>query len=152
ASKIVVQLYREECYEYYLENATVFVFEAAVEQGNLKLHTLGSSFETILINSKIKFIYLKFHPSQNEEVKNTIINKLNEFEVKFEIINNSLSFEQIVLNSKNIEVWGFASSLLYYSKLFGAEVNSFEELLLVDSLFVSFRKLNDYNLNELLKC
>ena len=95
-------------------------------------------------------ISYKFHPAQDINVKSQIIEIGSEIFKESFIIPNDIPFEQILLNHKNLLVLGFTSSLLYYASILGNEVHSYEDLILRDTGFKSYRKFNDFDIKNLI--
>ncbi len=146
----VVNFFREANFSYNVSNKFVLILEGAVEQGNLGLQTLLEGIKYIANQITAQQIYIKYHPAQSDINIKKINSIFLELGIKVHVIPSDLPFEQIAINSKNVTVLGFASSLLYYSKIFGCKVISYEELLLTDKTFQIFRNKNNFDLKTLL--
>ncbi|WP_158975122.1 polysialyltransferase family glycosyltransferase [Cellulophaga sp. L1A9] len=135
---------------YKIDNSYALVLEGAVEQGNLNFNTLLKGIIEIISKEKFEKIYIKYHPVQSTDNRKKIESTFKDHNIQFFIIPDEIPFEQIAISSKNLHVLGFSSSLLFYSKAFGCNVTTYENTLMEDKLFQTFRSKNNFDLNKLL--
>lgn len=133
-----------------LKSNTVLVLEGAVEQNNLSLNVFLSGINEIIKHIDTNRIHVKYHPVQSSEnilkIKNIFEkNKIEAFEIP-----QKIAFEDILIESKNLDVYGFSSSLLLYTKILGSSPYVFEEILYKDDVYKKFRQGNNYDIRELI--
>lgn len=145
-----VEVVKEQDFNYLISNKNVLVLEGAVEQGNLKFKTFINAINILLEENYMEELFIKFHPAQIDANKNKILEICNRYVKKLVVIPNEIPFEQIAVNNTGLNVFGFTTSLLFYSKEFGCNIKSYEYLFLEDPLFKKFRQENNFNLNDLL--
>lgn len=71
-----------------------------------------------IMNSGASTVYLKFHPYQNENVKRDVMSCLQTQNIHNCVLSSDEPFEQILLSSEKLNLYGFESSLLFYATVF----------------------------------
>ncbi|MEP4535158.1 MAG: polysialyltransferase family glycosyltransferase [Cyclobacteriaceae bacterium] len=151
---VVLKLIPEEL-DYTLESDAIIVLEAAIENGQIGDQTLYFESVRQMVDSVMAMaggnnLAVKFHPAQSFQVKEGVMKIITDMGFTPAVIPSEIPFEQLLLNSKNLRVAGFTTSLLYYAKLLGHRVISYEDLILRDDCFKRFRTYNDFDLKGLL--
>lgn len=96
---------------------SIFVFDAIVEQ-NVVLLSQFKSFMDWYVRSfqGIKDgLSIKFHPAQNGDSKNVVLELLNKEAIPYEEITSETNMEIFLLSNESAAVYGIGSSLLRYS-------------------------------------
>lgn len=124
----------------------IFIFEAAIEQKFVSELKYLSSVKIMLDQAFKTKNYVKFHPAQSESNKQIIKGYFEEKNVDLIELPIDTPFELILLQYKNLKIYGFGSSLLLYAKNLDHQVTSFEKLLLNDTLYLRYKKILDYNI------
>lgn len=135
---------------YDLSGSISLILEGAVDQGNMKEETLLDGIKKILNDIDSQLLYVKFHPAQKIESRDKILKLIFESGITAKIIPDEIPFEQVFLTSKNLKVYGFTSSLLFYAHEYNCKVFSYEEKLMYDPIFKLFRSKNNFDLTKLL--
>jgi hypothetical protein len=78
--------------------------------------------------TKDEVVYIKLRPSK-AEMKSRIVKLLDELAILHEVLPNEILAEGFFLNSKDLRVVGFVSSLLFYGTILGHEAYSLINLL-----------------------
>ena len=113
-----------------------FLFESAVEMGYVNIDDYLESCKQLIRDSKVSKCYLKFHPGQSEE---NIAKIKSLFDgICFSVLSNDVPFELIISSSKNLNLFGFSTSLLKFGIDYNHHVVSYLDLLCSKS--ESFRK------------
>lgn len=141
--------YNKKC-NYDIDNNTpILILEGAVEQGNLSIDILEEAVDQMISSIDYNKIYVKFHPVQSIETINLINQIFKKYNKQIIKIPKEISIELLSLDKKLI-IYGFSSSLLFYTKLFGSEVYSYEYLLLKDYKYKKFKKQFNFDIVNLL--
>lgn len=133
-----------------LDKSAFFVCSPLVEMKILNLSEFMKLLDLIknkFLQHSIRSFYIKFHPSQNNEIKELIIECFKLFNIK--ILEDDFSIEQLVLNRSDISIFGIESSVLYYSKILNknCHVYSFvEDLYKFDTSYIN-KKNEDVIIN-----
>ncbi len=147
----------KSCFENDYNNCSFFIFDAIIrEQYRLiseedYLNLVFQSVSKIPKNSKL---YFKFHPAQSKNLVEKIRVKILEQSKNFEELKDNIPFEQILVHHKNLTIYGFYSSLLFYALKQGHKVisfinpNSSKELIdFAKNNFNQFYQKNIFNLS-----
>lgn len=145
-----VDMIAEDNFEYDISDSSVLVLEGAVEQGNLQLNTFLKAITEVLKEIEGEYLYVKFHPAQSKENRDSILALIKKTKLKPYLIPDEISFEQIILTNSNLRVYGFTTSLLLYAHEYHCKVKSYEFLFDKDLLFKEFRSKNNFDLKSLL--
>lgn len=122
----------------YPEKTCFFIFDTAIEEGFASTDNYLFCCRRLISESGVKKCFLKFHPAQRTEN----IDKINAlFEgVDAELVDNTIPFEIILTSSRNLNLYGFSTSLLRFGSMLGHHVTSYMELL----RGVSTKKYHDH--------
>ncbi|MEN2400554.1 polysialyltransferase family glycosyltransferase [Flavobacterium sp. MC2016-06] len=122
----------------------IYIFEAAIEQKFASKDVYLGAVRIMIIETAKYNNYIKFHPGQSEENKNTIRQYFLERNLSITELPFTVPFELIMVEYPMLEIIGFNSSLLLYGKLFNHKVVSYDSLLMNDSLYIHYKKTVDY--------
>ncbi|OXA77567.1 hypothetical protein SAMN05444397_102555 [Flavobacterium aquidurense] len=129
------------------DNVSVLLLESIIEQDNLSSSLFFDSIELLAKKLNSEEVYLKFHPYQNAENRKHVITILEKY-TNVKLIADDIVMEKVFLCSKNLKVYGFTTSLLFYAKSFGHEAFSFAYLWKDDLKYKNYTKFNDFNIEE----
>jgi hypothetical protein len=105
-----------------LNNAVIVVEETYPNKYGLTdeeyKRILGLAFKKLVIAKDNSEIYLKLRPAK-KDLDSRLTRLLDELGFKFNIIPNNTLAEGLFINSQNLKVVGFVSSLLMYASIFG---------------------------------
>lgn len=110
-------------------DAPIFVFDGHVANGLVEAGVYLKCCEKIILENAKPNNYVKFHPAQKKEERETILNyfKQNKFNVM--IMRDDIPTEYVIIQFKNLTFIGFTSSLLYYAHDNGHTVVCYEKQL-----------------------
>jgi hypothetical protein len=123
-----------------------FLPDSVVENKAVSIDYFVTRIEKFIIwlkNNSLKKVYLKFHPVQSTQVKDLIINKLNENDINVVLLKDDEILEYVFANAKQLKIVGFISSLLVYGVMnnqevftltkvddeLGVQINSFSKIM-----------------------
>ena len=89
-----------------------------------------------------KKVYAKFHPAQGIIGQNIFVEAIKKKGIKCEIMSNEINIETVIMTSKNIELWGVDSSVLFYAPILNptAKIKYFnEELAAIDVRYKQYK-------------
>ncbi|TDW48586.1 hypothetical protein EV144_10396 [Flavobacterium sp. 270] len=129
------------------DHASIVLLESIIEQDNLNSSVFFDSIELMANKLNVEEVYLKFHPYQNTENRKQIIKILEKYTI-VNLIEDDVIMEKIFLYTKNLKVYGFTTSLLFYAKSFGHEAFSFAYLWKDDLKYKNYTRFNDFNIEE----
>ena len=109
------------------EQANFFLFESAVEQCFISIDDYLLCIKRLIADSGVKECYLKFHPGQRKENVDKIIKLFQG--VSWKVLDESIPFELVLSSSKNLNLYGFSTSLLKFGEDLGHHVMSYMELM-----------------------
>ena len=109
------------------ENTNFFIFESAVEQSFLSIEQYVECCNKLIEDSGVTKCYLKFHPAQTEAHKKEIEKLFDN--IDYELFDNSIPFELVLCSSKNLNLYGFSTSLLKFGKNLGHHVTSYLDMM-----------------------
>lgn len=127
------------------DSASILLLESIIEQDNLNSVLFFDSIEFIAKKLNNEKVYLKFHPYQNADNREHVITILKKY-TTVNLIADDVVMEKVFLYTKNLKVYGFTTSLLFYAKSFGHEAISFAYLWKNDLKYRNYIKLNDFNI------
>lgn len=118
-------------------NSDIIVLDALAEVGLVSYDTMISSVEKIAVGLKEKQFSIKFHHFQDQKLIDEILYRFNNNNLSYDIIEYSVLLEDQFLNKAHgrLTIHGFITSLLYYAKVAGHQVFSYENLLLDDDKY-----------------
>jgi len=103
-----------------LNNCAIFISSVLVEYNLIDERTYLLMIEKLIekiVDSNLSNLYIKFHPFQSTEIKNKIHKICDKHDLNSILIPDNESVEQIVMNIDYLKIYGFESSLLFYSKI-----------------------------------
>lgn len=133
SKKHIIQWPKQTIQKRFDEKAPIFIFDGFV--GNKTAEEdiyLQNCRHLIQIYSK-QFNYLKFHPEQSKEERKKILNFFEEHNSKYDIIDDTVPMEYIIMSTKNMTYIGFGSSLLHYAIRQGHKVICHDDWLMKES-------------------
>lgn len=108
----------------------MFLLEGAVELGQIDRRTYMEAVDRLVSMYAKTDNYIKFHPKQSIEIKLEFNKMFERRGLHVEELPMSIPFELIVANFKNLDLYGFGTSLLFYGQAFGHHVTAHEEWLM----------------------
>lgn len=109
------------------EKKPIFVFETAVEVQLIEREIYMAVCKKLITECAKQENYIKFHPNQSEENKQTIRSFFGEKQCKD--LPMDIPFELILSSYKHLTVCGFTSSLMFFAKDMGhTTINYTKEL------------------------
>lgn len=150
-------LYKDPYYQSSINynNSSILIFDATlVEQRKLMTEEEYLKFVSSCLEefqNYNKNIYFKFHPGQNKNIVSKLRHILEKQYSAIEL-NPEIPIEQIIIQHKNLEFYGFFSTLLFYAKREGHLVKSFIENTYNDKIINFIQSnFNDYFIKEIFK-
>ena len=114
-------------------NHPIFIFDGYVTNGLVEKDVYLSLCYEIVLEQASSHNYVKFHPAQTDEERETILRNFAEKGCVAEIMSDDIPMEYIIIQFRKLKFIGFTSSLLYYAHDYGHEVVSYETRLLSTS-------------------
>ena len=111
----------------------IFIFDGHVSNGFVELVVYMQICKDIISLHAAKKNYLKFHPAQSKEERDSILGFFSENGCATEVMSDDIPVEYIIIQFKNLTFVGFTSSLLYYAHDYGHKVFCCEKLLIESS-------------------
>lgn len=111
-------------------NWPMFLLEGAVELGQVDRKTYMEAVDRLVGMYAKKDNYIKFHPKQSNKIKLEFKGMFEKRGLCVEELPMSIPFELIVANFKDLDLYGFGTSLLFYGQAFGHRVTAHEEWLM----------------------
>lgn len=118
----------------------IFLLEGAVELGQIEQSVYYDAVKKLITEFAGKRNYIKFHPKQNEKVKTLYLSIFTKLGLEVEELPMDVPFELILTSYKGLKLYGFGTSLLFYGKALGHNVNSKEEYLFSSRRYRSYAK------------
>jgi len=118
----------------------IFVYEGAVELGQVEKHIYMNAVKRQIEKYHQKNNYVKFHPMQTIEAKKTIKNFFIQEGVEMMELPMDVPFELLLTSYKNLKLYGFGTSLLFFAKALGHEIVSDEKELLKSHKYRQYYK------------
>lgn len=116
-------------------NRPIFLLEGAVEHGQVEKHVYVNAVRKLINSYAEENNYIKFHPKQSEEVRQLYINMFHEKGCNVEELPMDVPFELILAKYRNLKLYGFGTSLLFFGQALGHKVVSNETDLLVSKRY-----------------
>lgn len=123
---------------YFPEKTNFFLFETVVEEGFASIESYLACCKKLIEDSGVSHCYLKFHPAQNENNITRIKSLFKGLEI--ELVDNTIPFELVLSTSKNLNLYGFSTSLLKFGSVLGHNITTYLDLLLT----MSTKKYRDH--------
>lgn len=131
------------------EKSTVFILDALPENNHVNYQRFIKSITDFLKKTNSKN-YIKFHPLQSQKTIQDITSFCKNKNIDIEILDRSIIVEDIIINSKNLEFYGYISALLFYAKLNHHKVHCLLYEFKDDQNFKEYLTKQDFNYYELL--
>jgi hypothetical protein len=128
------------------EEYPIYIFDSLVEMNFVDDKLYFSALSQMIKETASGTNYIKFHPYQTEANKKFIREQFNLINVEVIELADNVVIEDVIVNKRNLNFFGFTSSILLYAKIFNHQYHSFENLLKSDPKFINFRKLYDFEL------
>ena len=128
------------------EKFPIFIFDALIEMNFIEPQLYWAAVKQMIGETAFECNYIKFHPYQSTENKNLIKRQFEMQKSSYIELDQNVIVEDIIVNKEYLTFNGFSSSILLYAKIYNHSVKSFEELLLSDKKYRSFRKLYDFQI------
>lgn len=109
------------------EYSNFLLFESAVEQSFLTIDEYVGCINKLMDENHINNCFLKFHPGQLEKNVNRILHLFDG--INYKIIDNSIPFELILSSNRNLNLYGFSTSLLKFGEDMGHHVTSYLDVM-----------------------
>lgn len=112
--------------EYRLSDSTIFVIDTLVEKGITSFNVFDKvveKFINICISRNSSEVWLRFRPGLVPDPR--LVRALDTSSIGLHIIPEHISLEALMLNSRDLHVFGFHSSLLLYAAFWGHHSYSF---------------------------
>ena len=114
-----------------------FIFDGYVNNHRIERDVYLNKCKDLIEKESKEMNYIKFHPVQDIKEREEILSFFPSGK-SFQIINDGIPFEIILLSYGNIVVIGFDSSLLYFARDLGHTVRSYRDWLLVSTKFQEY--------------
>lgn len=88
--------------------------------------------------------YIKFHPAQSVEERNTILGFFNDNNSSYEIFSDDIPIELVIASCRGLKFIGFGSSLLFYARDFGHDVVCVDKWLADSPLYMKYKKRSGF--------
>lgn len=128
------------------EKFPIYIFDALIEMNFVEPQLYWSAVKQMIQESARECNYIKFHPYQSSENKNSIKSLFETQKVIYIELAQNVIIEDVIVNKENLTFNGFSSSILLYAKINNHKVNSYEKILQNDKKYRGFRKLYDFEL------
>lgn len=126
------------------DNHKIFIFDAFVKNHVMELKDYLSQCEKLIDKEAAQNNYLKFHPGQSSEERNQIIRYFENKRLSFEILDNNIPFEYIIMTQRSLSLTGYGSSLLFLAYRYHHNVTCYDDELLVYPLYQAYKKNNGF--------
>lgn len=127
--------------QYHLNNCDIFFLDVSVEKNVLNFDAFQITVHQFLLwyETQHQKIWIKFHPTQSIAVMSWFIETLTNLRIQYEILRNNICSEALLLYSRNLRVFGFHSSLLFYASYWGHKAFSLDNIASnIDARFAAF--------------
>lgn len=119
----------------------IFVFDGFLRNGLVEHDVYLSCCKEIINKKASKTNYIKFHPAQSDDERETIISYFKSANKDAELMRDDVPIENIITQFTGLTFIGFTSSLLYYAHDFNHNVVCCEDLIWANSsLFRQFKE------------
>jgi hypothetical protein len=113
----------------------IFVYEGAVELGLIEYNYYIDAVKEQIERYSQEKNYIKFHPMQSNKERKHIENLFIEENKEVVVLPMDIPFELFITSNKDLNIYGFGSSLLFFSKTYGHNVISDEKNLLISNKY-----------------
>ena len=93
----------------------IFIFDGHVKNGLVESNIYLQACKEIISQYGREHNYVKFHPAQNQEERESILTFFAESGHSVEPMTDNIPMEYVIMQFKNLSFIGFTSSLLYYA-------------------------------------
>lgn len=123
---ILLPFYKEqECDDFIFSNSQIFIMSPLVEFNLCSIDNLIKVIHYYFAQLKSRSIYIKYHPVQNENIKEMIVEVASKFKIAVNEIELNLPMEQVLAYSDNAKWIGFESSLLFYATILNSTTQTY---------------------------
>lgn len=119
-------------------DSSFFLFESAVEMKLVEKDIFIDSIKKMIRKYGRTINYIKFHPFQSEQNKETIKQLFIENGLEYSEMPNDIPFELVLASYKNLNIYGFTTSLVFFAQLMGHNAISCCKLLLRSKTFQKY--------------
>lgn len=130
-------------------NASIFVFESAVERKDIEKEVYMNSTKLMIDKYGSSINYVKFHPFQSKQNINQIISIFKDKGLNVSPLPDDIPFELILCSKEKYRVCGFTTSLVYFAHLLGHEAHICGTTLLSSK---KFHKYWESYTSQLISC
>ena len=123
-------------------NDPIFVYEGIIELGAIERDIYMKSIKKQIMECAKKHNYVRFHPNQKPNDIETIKSFFTDIEVEYEELAPQIPFEVLLIQNKNLKVYGHSSSLLFFARSLGHQVVSYENDLLSSKMYIRYLERN----------
>ena len=124
----------------FLPDHRIFIYDAFVSNSIMLSGDYITMCKKLVDEYAEKNNYLKFHPSQSEEEREIIKNYFTTKCLKYEVLDNSIPFEYVIMQEKNLHLVGLGSSLLFLAHEYGHDVICLDDELLKFERYSKYRE------------
>ena len=124
------------------EDHKIFIYDAYVVHHVMKSDDYIMMCKKLIETQAANINYLKFHPGQSKEEIDAIKDFFKSKNLKFQVLDNAIPFEYIIMTKKNLKLTGYGSTLLYLAHDYGHKVNCYDEELLKFKSYRRYKKIN----------
>lgn len=125
----------------FLPDHRIFIYDAFVSNSIMISDDYITMCKKLVDEYAEKNNYLKFHPGQSEEEKEIIKNYFASKGLNYIVLDNSIPFEYVIMQEKNLHLVGFGSSLLFLAHDYGHHVICRDDDLLQFRRYKNYRNL-----------
>ena len=118
---------------HYDPNAAYFILDGLVKNNMCEQDVLLSNTEKLVEENALPLNYLKFHPNQSSEERQKMISFFEARNLKYEILDQKVPFELVLIIMHGLKVVGMASSLCFFAKQLGHRVICHDDWLYEES-------------------
>ena len=109
--------------------APIFILDGHISNGIVEPDIYLKCCEQIVSENAKSYNYIKFHPAQKNEERETILKYFKQHGIKVEVMRDDIPTEYVIIQFKKLTFIGFTSSLLYYAHDNQHNVVCYEKLL-----------------------
>lgn len=120
----------------------IFIYEGIIELGAIERDVYLNSIKKQISECAKAHNYVRFHPNQKPNDVEAIKRMFTDRGGGVEELAPNIPFEVILIQNKNLKVYGHASSLLFFARSLGHQVVSYEHDLLFSKMYTRFLKKN----------
>lgn len=127
------------------QNAPIFIFDGFITNRYVEPDIYLQCCKEIINRHARDFNYIKFHPAQQKEERDTLLSYFTEKGLNAEIMRDDIPTEYVILQFNGLTFVGFMSSLLYYAHDLGHNVICCEDLILSNSpLYIEHKEITGF--------